>query len=477
MPHKTRPYLFYDVAVSICSTCFQKIEAKIVFQDGKVLMLKKCPQHGHERILIADDIEYYRRCREVFIKPPEMPLVYNTPVKWGCPYDCGLCSDHEQHSCLTLVEICDYCNLRCPVCYAASGPERQQFRTLKQIESMLDAVVRNEGQPDVLQLSGGEPTMHPEFFQIVEMAKSRPIRHLMVNTNGVRIAQEEGFAARLAEYKDDFEVYLQFDSFEREALMQLRGADLRRIRDDAIENLNHYNISTNLVVTLRKGLNDNEIGKITDFALQQPCVRGVTFQPIQAAGRLEQFDAASDRLTLTEARRKILEQSNVFRAEDIIPVPCHPDSLAMAYALKLGDKVIPLTSMIPPDILINGAGNTILYEQESTVRDSLFKLFATNHSPRSGAGSLRELLCCLPKVFVPDNITYENVFRVIIMQFLDAHSFDVRSVKKTCVHIVHLDGRLIPFDTYNLFYRDDLEQNRLKPLRMRVESTSAAQGA
>ena len=473
MPQTTRPYLFYDVVVSICSTCYRKIEAKTVFQNGKVFMLKRCPEHGSERVLIADDVDYYRRCREVFIKPPEMPLVYNTPVKWGCPYDCGLCSDHEQHSCLTLVEICDYCNLRCPVCYAASGPERQQFRDLKQIEKMLDAVVRNEGQPDVVQLSGGEPTMHPEFFRIVEMAKARPIRHLMVNTNGVRIAQDEDFAARLAEYKEDFEVYLQFDSFEREPLMQLRGADLRRVRTDALEKLNRYNISTNLVVTLKKGLNDHEIGKTIDFALQQPCVRGVTLQPIQDAGRLDNFDPAKDRLTLTEVRRKILEQTHVFRPEDVIPVPCHPDSLAMAYALKLGGKVTPLTSMIPPEILINGAANTILYEQESAVRENLFKLFATNHSPRSGAGSLRELLCCLPKIFVPENITYENVFRVIIMQFIDAHSFDVRSVKKTCVHIVHPDGRLIPFDTYNIFYRDELEQTRLAPLRARAEEAFA----
>ena len=252
--------------------------------------------------------------------------------------------------------------------------------------------------------------------------------------------------------------------------MQLRGADLRRVRHDALEKLNRYNISTNLVVTLKKGLNDHEIGKTIDFALQQPCVRGVTFQPIQDAGRLENFNPATDRLTLTEVRRKILEQTNVFRPEDIIPVPCHPDSLAMAYALKLAGKVVPLTSMIPPEVLINGAANTILYEQDPAVRDNLFKLFATNHSPRSGAGTLRELLCCLPKVFVPDNITYENIFRIIIMQFIDAHSFDVRSVKKTCVHIVHPDGRLIPFDTYNLFYRDDLEQTRLSPLRQNAES-------
>lgn len=518
---KTRPYLFYDVTLSICSTCYRKVEGKTVFQDDKVFLLKRCPDHGSEKVLIADDVDYYRRCREIFIKPPEMPLVYNTPVKWGCPYDCGLCTDHEQHSCLTLVEICDYCNLRCPVCYAESGPERQQFRTLAQVEKMLDAVVRNEGHPDVVQLSGGEPTVHPNFFEIVELAKARPIRHLMVNTNGLRIAQEEDFVKRLAEVKEDFEVYLQFDSFEREPLMQLRGADLRRIREQAIENLNRHNISTNLVVTLKKGLNDHEIGKTIDYALKQPCVRGVTFQPIQDAGRLESwvgddiqdhchpersmifgeagdhtqsrglefvsppankangrsirnFNPATDRLTLTELRRKILEQTNVFKPEDVIPVPCHPDSLAMAYALKLNGKVTPLTSMIPPDVLINGAKNTILYEQEPAVRDGLFKLFATNHSPQSQAGTLRELLCCLPKVFVPEKISYENIFRVIIMQFIDAHSFDVRSVKKSCVHIVHPDGRLIPFDTYNLFYRDDLEKSRLLPLRKNAEAGLAA---
>jgi uncharacterized radical SAM superfamily Fe-S cluster-containing enzyme len=396
-------------------------------------------------------------------------------VKWGCPYDCGLCTDHEQHSCLSLIEICDYCNLRCPICYAESGPERQQFRSLEQIERMLDAVVRNEGKPDVVQLSGGEPTMHPEIFKVIELAKARPIRHLMINTNGVRIAKEEEFVRRLAEYKEDLEIYLQFDSFKRDALMDLRGADLRSVREQALEKLNQYGISTNLVVTLKKGLNDDEIGAVIDFALQQPCVRGVTFQPIQNAGRTEHFDPATDRLTLTEVRRKILDQSNVFKPEDVIPVPCHPDSLAMAYALKLGGKVTPLTSMIPPDVLLNAGRNTILYEQEEAVQQSLFKLFATNHSPKSGAGSLRELLCCLPKVLVPETLGYENVFRVIIMQFIDAHSFDVRSVKKTCVHIVHPDGRLIPFDTYNMFYRDELEKTRLEPLRKRAEASWAKQ--
>jgi uncharacterized radical SAM superfamily Fe-S cluster-containing enzyme len=473
MTARVRPYLFYDVAVSICSTCYRKVEGKIVFENGRVLLLKGCPEHGSERVLLADDVDYYRRCREIFIKTPEMPRVFNTPVKWGCPYDCGLCADHQQHSCLSLVEICDACNLECPVCYAESGPGRQQYRSLPQIERMLDAVVRNEGEPDVVQISGGEPTLHPDFFRVLDLAKQRPIRHLMVNTNGIRIAQDEDFAKRLASY-EDFEVYLQFDSFERDALVALRGADLRRVREQALERLNRLGIHTTLVVTLKKGLNDGEMGKVIDFALAQDCVRGVTFQPIQVAGRLENFDPATERLTLTEVRRGILRQTGVFRPEDVIPVPCHPDSLAMAYALKIDGKVVPLTGLIEPDVLINGGRNTILYEQDDAVRQGVFKAFATNHSPESGARCLRDLLCCLPRIDAPPDLTYKNIFRVLIVQFIDAYSFDVRSVKKTCIHIVHPDGRLIPFDTYNLFYRDQLEQTRLAPLRRHAETASAA---
>ncbi len=470
MADRVRPYLFYDTAISICSTCYRRAEDKIVFENGNVYLLKRCPIHGSERVLMADDVDYYRRCREVFLKPPEMPTRYNMPVRWDCPYDCGLCTDHEQHSCLTLVEITDHCNLRCPICYAASGPARPLYRSVAHVERMLDAIVRNEGQPDVVQISGGEPTLHPDFFEILDLAKRRPIQHLMLNTNGIRIARDPAFAERLAAYMPGFEIYLQFDSFEAAALQQLRGADLTAIRRQAIETLNRLGISTSLVVTLKRGLNDGEIGSIIDWAVQQPCVRGVVLQPIQVAGRCENFDPARDRLTLTEVRRKILEQTNLFRPEDIIPVPCHPDSLAMAYAVKLEGQVIPLTGMLDPKILIEGGRNTIVYENDRSLQQQIFKLFSTNHSPKSSACTLHDLLCCLPQVLTPLAIDYRNVFRVIIMQFIDAWSFDVRSIKKTCVHIAHPDGqRIIPFDTYNLFYRDDLENTVLEPIRRERE--------
>lgn len=452
-----RPYLFYELTISLCSTCLRRVEAKVVIEDDRVFLLKRCPEHGFQKVLISTDADYYKLSRET-LKPGQMPLKFNTPILYGCPYDCGLCPDHEQHSCLTLVEITDRCNLACPICYSESSPQRSTQRTLAQVEFMLDCVVRNEGKPDVVQISGGEPTIHPDFFAILDAAKARPIKHLMVNTNGVRIAQDAQFARRLKQYMPGFELYLQFDSLRSGPLVELRGADLRDVRRRALERLNEHNISTTLVVTLKKGVNDDQIGEIIQFALEQPCVRGVTFQPVQIAGRCEQFDPATDRLTLAEVRQGILRQHDLFKPSDVIPVPCHPDCLAMAYALKVDGKVIPLTGLIDPKVLLHGEGNTIMYEQNTALRGELFRLFSTAASPGSSALSLKQLLCCLPQVQVPGNIGYDNVFRVIIMQFLDAWNFDVRSVKKTCVHIAHPDGRIIPFDTYNLFYRDGKEE-------------------
>lgn len=218
MAAKQRPYQYYDSTISICSTCLARVDAKIVFQDGCVWMLKRCPAHGPERVLMADDIAYYKLARETFIKTPEQVIAPNTPVRYGCPYDCGICPDHEQHGCTLLIEITDNCNLRCPTCYAGSGPERQTHRSLEQIERMLDRAVANEGEPSIIQISGGEPTVHPQFFEILELARERPMGHLMVNTNGIRIANEPDFAKRLAEFTPGLEIYLQFDSFRADVL-------------------------------------------------------------------------------------------------------------------------------------------------------------------------------------------------------------------------------------------------------------------
>lgn len=437
------------------------MSAKIVFENSKVFMIKNCPDHGHEKVLLATDIDYYKRIRN-YNKRSEIPLKFNTPTLYGCPYDCGLCPDHEQHSCLSLIEITDRCNITCPTCYAESSPHFGRHRTLDEVKKMLDVVVENEGNPDVVQISGGEPTIHPQFFEILDEAKKRPIKHLMLNTNGIRIAREEDFVKRLATYMPDFEIYLQWDSLDNKVLNKLRGADLKDIRLKALEHLNKYDLSTTLVVTLQRGVNTSEIGSIIDFALKQPCVRGVTFQPTQVAGRNEEFDPIKERYTLTEVRQDILDQTTVFNSDDLIPVPCNPDALVMGYALKLDGEVIPLTRYINPADLLDNSKNTIVYEQDERLHQYVLKMFSTANSVDSIATDVNQLLCCLPFVKAP-NLSYNNLFRVIIMNFVDAYNFDVRAIKKSCVHIVHND-KMIPFETMNLFYRNGKEKN-LETLR------------
>lgn len=464
-----RPYTYYDFTLSICSTCLRRVDAKIVFENSNVYMLKNCPHHGFEKVLIATDIDYYKNIRN-YNKPSETPLKFNTNTHYGCPYDCGLCKDHEQHSCLTVIEITDRCNLQCPTCYAMSSPHYGRHRTVEEVEKMLDIIVANEGTPDVVQISGGEPTVHPDFFAIMDIAKSKPIKHLMLNTNGIRIAKDFDFAKQLATYAPDFEIYLQFDSFKASALEQLRGKDLTDTRIKALEHLNALNLSTTLVVTLQQGVNDDEIGKIIEFALQQKCVRGVTFQPTQVAGRTENFDPATDRITLTDVRKKILEQTDIFQPNDIIPVPCNPDALAMGYALKLAGKVFPLTRYIDPAQLLDNSRNTIIYEQDDALKEQMIDIFSTGISVDRVEENMKQLLCCLPQIEAP-GLGYDNLFRIIIMRFIDAYDFDVRAIKKSCVHIVHKDGRIIPFETMNLFYRDEkeaylkeLQQERTNPV-------------
>ncbi|MFN8242801.1 MAG: radical SAM protein [Ferruginibacter sp.] len=451
-----RPYTYYDFTLSICNTCLRRTDAKIVFEGEQVFMLKNCPEHGFQKVLIASDKTYYKNIRN-YNKPSEMPLQFTTKTHYGCPYDCGLCTDHEQHSCLTVIEITDRCNLSCPTCYAMSSPHYGRHRTPAEVEQMLDTIVASEGQPDVVQISGGEPTIHPDFFAILDIAKKKPIRHLMVNTNGIRIARDFAFAQQLASYAPDFEIYLQFDSFKPEALKKLRGQDLTDVRMKALEHLNALNLSTTLVVTLQKNVNDDEIGAIIDFALQQRCVRGVTFQPTQLAGRVENFDPAKDRLTLTEVRQQILDQTALFTEADLIPVPCNPDALVMGYALKLAGQTFPLTRYIDPSLLLDNSRNTIVYEQDTALHEKMISIFSTGISVDRAEENMQQLLCCLPQIQAP-GLAYENLFRIIIMRFMDAYDFDVRAIKKSCVHIVHKDGRIIPFETMNLFYRDEKEK-------------------
>jgi len=466
---KSRPYIFWGQTQSLCETCLTLVPAKIEIHGNEVWYEKRCRQHGVQSTLVSTDAAYWRMCKD-YIKPGDRPLAFQNKTEYGCPYDCGLCPDHEQHSCLALIEINEHCNLTCPVCFAESSPAKSKHLSVATVSRMLDALVASEGEPDLLQISGGEPTLHPDFFDILDAARARPIRHVMINTNGLRIAREPDFVAQLAERKRGLEIYLQFDSLQRDALMNLRGADLRRVRHDALQNLERHGISTTLVVTVKRGVNEAEIGAIVRHALQWRCVRGVTFQPVQDTGRNENFDAKRDRVLLSDIRRAVIEDSGVFGAGDMIPLPCNPEQISIAYGLRSGASVLPVTSMVSREELVSVMPNTINFEKQPILREKFIELFSLSSGPNNSAERLHEFLCCLPKVQAPAALSYDNVFRVAIVQFMDRFNFCVGGVKRSCIHFVTPNGQIIPFDTFNLFYRD----GRIDKIRAAIKAEATA---
>jgi uncharacterized radical SAM superfamily Fe-S cluster-containing enzyme len=455
------PYVFHGQTSSLCSECLTLVPAKILVEDGQVFYQKRCRTHGTSRVLVSTDAAYWRLCHD-YLKPGDRPLVHQTPTERGCPYDCGLCPDHEQHSCLALIDVNEACNLTCPVCFSDSSPQRPLHRPLAEIERMMDTLVRSEGEPDLLQISGGEPTIHPEILEILTAAKRRPIRHVMLNTNGIRIAEDPEFVRRLADLRPGFEVYLQFDSLRPEAHLDLRGADLTRIRRQALENLERAGISTTLVVVVKRGVNDDELPAIIDHALEWRCVRGVVFQPVQDAGRNEGFDPARDRFPLSAIRRRIIDSGGAFGEGDIIPLPCNPESIAIGYALRKGVRIAPVTSFFPRDLLVEALPNAITFEKYPDLHKQVLEFFSLATTECNNEKKLAELLCCLPEVPLPEGLGYEDTFRVVIVEFMDAHNFCVGRVKRSCIHFVTPEETIIPFETYNLFYRDAAAKARMR---------------
>lgn len=186
-------FLFYNTTQSICPRCYKKIDAQILVRENRVFMRKRCFKHGWFESLLSSDFEYYRSA-ERYNKPGMKKLEYQTEVTRGCPDDCGICSEHKQHTCLGLLEITSNCNMKCPICFAGSNGRTGVDLPLNVVERMIDTLKRSEEKIEIIQLSGGEPTLHPEILLIIQRCKEAGVKTVMINTNGRRFAEDPYFA-------------------------------------------------------------------------------------------------------------------------------------------------------------------------------------------------------------------------------------------------------------------------------------------
>jgi len=461
MAHYTQKYdLFLGATQSFCHRCNNighLVDAHIVSKADEVYLRKFCPECGESMVMISDDLNYFNRCDD-YLKKPDLPERALTKVVQGCPFDCGVCPQHQNHPCLALFNITDECNMKCHICYHRSEPGAGNHRSMEEIAQMLETLLRVESEPDLIQVTGGEPATHPQIVEILQFLKASPVRHLMLNTNGIRIAQEEAFVKALKKLGGGFEVYLQFDSLRTEALKDIRAQDMRAIRLRALEALERTNISTTLVCVVKKGVNDDEVGDLIDFARGYRCVRGVVFQPVQEAGRVE---ADGDfRITLSEIRRRVVQDGrNPFEDADMIPLPCDPHKICVGYAAKQMQHVeekayaalAPVTGKIPKEIITEQKG-TVAFEQDRAFVKSIVETVSLDTAMGEaivGDKIKQKLFCCWPSFLAPQDMGYEHVFRIVIMEFSDIYNFDAVNIKRECNFMIE-PNRAIPFSTYNM---------------------------
>jgi uncharacterized radical SAM superfamily Fe-S cluster-containing enzyme len=443
-------YVFHELTRSICPECRRVIDAQILLRDRKVYMRKRCADHGVFEALVYGDAQAYASSAR-FNKPGTIPLQFSTAIRHGCPHDCGLCPDHQQHTCLGIIEVNSACNMDCPLCFADAGAGFNL--TLDEVEGILDHLVATEGHPEVVQFSGGEPSIHPQIVAMLRAAKGRNIAHVMLNTNGKRIATDDAFLEQLAQVRPA--IYFQFDGFSPDTYRNLRGEpDLLEQKLRALDRLAEIGLHVVLVPAVERDVNLHEVGAIVTFGLGHPAVFGINFQPAFHAGRHGAHDPLR-RLTIPDILRAIEEQTaGLFTARDFLPVPCcFPTCNSVTYALVDGDTVLPLPRVLDVDDYLDYIANRVLPDPfSSQIRAALEGLWSSSAVAGSDGAARRFALSCaacgLPDGFDLSTLA-RRVFMVMLQDFMDPWTFNQKNLMKCCKEILLPDGKQIPFCAYN----------------------------
>lgn len=438
---------------SRCSECREMVPARVErCGDGvhdEVWLAKECPGCGEARNKISSDARFYWLSRGARDEDN------------GCGAGCGCAVSASgdgigflggnarrpvpetdavevMSTCLALIEIVDSCNLACPTCFADSPPgsgEKVDAVPLDDLKTRIQGVIDRKGKIEILQLSGGEPTLHPEFFELIEWCqRNSEIDYVLVNSNGLRLAGDREFGERLAQAMEygHFQFYLQFDGTGPEADGILRGNDLRKTKRKAIERAGELGIPLTLAMTVIPE-NLGLLWKTVAFGLQFDHVRGVAFQPMFGSGRTHVGAPVSEKLNTADIILGLVEQSNgSVGFDDFTPLPCgDPNCATIGYLLKAEGRVRSISEFVDFATLQGFLSDRVRYKLEDLIR------CGCESEP------LGELLHEL-------ELDERHTFRLFVKPFMDERDWDEDRIDRCCTHVIRPDGKLDSFCRYYL---------------------------
>lgn len=445
----------------MCRQCRQLVPARVLEQGGAVFQERLCPNCGPARARLADSVEWYleRTATTVRCKPARVP---GSPVRLGCPFDCGPCAFHANACRLPVFSVTNACNLDCPICFTYNRADQRYFMSRGELRLLLDKLIERSGPFDLINITGGEPTLHPDILTLLKECQRSEIGRVTMNSNGLRLASDEDFCRALA----DLGVYviLSFDTLRGETARMLHGRDILSVKRQALENLQRFGIGTTLLNVMIRGVNDGEIGTILELAANHPVVRSVTVQTMTFTGHGGKNFQPRQHLPLDGAATAIQAGTGgAMKATDFFAHPgAHPLCYSVAYYFKDGARYRSFSDFFTVDELRQMIGLGYLLQPDDSsqpvFRAAIDRLWAAGDE----TGMLPVLKRLLARLypagrpltsFQRQAIAEENILTIYLHAHMDEDTLDLGRLVACCDQVPDPEGRLIPACSYNLFYR------------------------
>ena len=499
---------------SLCPECTQLIEARLFEENGRVMMEKTCPEHGYFKDTVWSDVRLYLKAEKYTFGDGRglmNPAVENAVT---CPTDCGLCSIHTSHTGLVNIDLTNRCNLTCPVCFANANVQGYLYEPdFETVVGMLQRV-RDERPVAgrIVQFSGGEPTLHPRFFDICAAARDMGFSHVQAATNGILLSDVE--FARKAKEHGLSTLYLQFDGTCDEIYQRTRGESLYHYKQKVIESARQVGMKIVFVPTIVKGVNDHEIGKILQLAIENvDVITGLVYQPVTFTGRINRNELAEKRFTSTDVAHCLEEQTGILdsyedwfplscvtpfsrlvsamRGDPTVHLTCHPHCSLGTYLFvdEQTRKAVPVTRFIDIPAMLEDMNKIAAKTEKSRIKffhkldawNTLRKHFKPEFAPPGldFTRFLQTLQGMTDKKLGRDGMDGKFSYRTLLvsnMHFMDSYNYDVERVKRCVIHYSAPDGMIYPFCAYNSgpVFRERVEKQFSVPLDGRLNQLDAS---
>lgn len=460
------------ITTSACGKCLRLVPAKIVSDGESVVFQKFCPTHGEQRTAVRKDLADYINTSR-YVKPAWIPNAFAGDAHKDCPGGCGFCENHEQHLCMPIIEITNRCDLRCPVCLNSSGTEsgeKSKDLSVAEFRAMLDGLLLAEKQVDVLNLSGGEPLLHPDIIALVDEAVSRKeIVRVSISTNGLPLLAAANLLDQLKQR--NVVISLQFDGFDEKAYEVFRGRKMLREKQALLKRLRDADITTSLTMTVAHNVNENQFPRVLEYFFNAGNIVSLMIQPIAFTGRGGALEGKAGRISIPEIIHLLGQAGHpAVKERDFVPLPCsHPLCFSLAFYLMLENEgTVSLNSLVKASTMLDSLSNRVFFgldaEEHVKIKDMIYDLWSGPVGAVPDSESvLKTLRAILKEMSEPSQggcfdarkaftTNERRVKSIFIHAFQDSGTFDLDRVRRCCQAYPHKDGRLVPACVRNVLH-------------------------